>query len=371
MDLAERLDRTIDAAIAANSIVGAVTVVARDGELVYRKAAGYFDREAGTPMREDAIFRLASVTKPLAAATALAMIERGLFGLDDAVTDHLPWFTPKLADGTQPRITIRHLLTHTSGMSYAFRDVPGLTDGLQQTDMTLEEQFTLYARQKPLDFAPGTAWLYSMGVDVVGAVIEKASGGRLHDAMQTYVTRPLGMADTGFHVTDAARLAVPYADGGAAGAHRMADPETVPWPDGGGIETFSPGRIFNEKAWQSGGIGAVGTAVDVSRFLEAIRTGGGPILRPETVKAAVSNQVGDIPRGVAGQRFGFLGGVWDDPAASGSPFSKGTVSWGGLYGHSWFVDPTERLTVVAFTNTAVEGCLGVYPGAVARAVYGV
>ena len=83
------------------------------------------------------------------------------------------------------------------------------------------------------------------------------------------------------------------------------------------------------------------------------------------------DQVGSVPRETAGQRFGFLGGVWDNPAASNSPFSRGTVSWGGLYGHSWFIDAAARLTVVAMTNTAVEGCLGSYPGAIARAVYDV
>lgn len=369
MDLAGRVDRVIDDALARNTIVGAVTIVARDGEILYRRARGAFDREAGTPMTAEAIFRLASVTKPLVAATALAMHDVGLLGLDNAVADHLPWFRPRLADGTEPKITIRHLLTHTSGITYAFRDVPGLTDGLQQTDMTLEQQFTLYAEKMPLAFAPGTAWQYGMGIDVLGAVIEALTGGRLHDAVQKYVAVPLGMTDTGFRVTDPARLAIPYADGGKSGAHRMADPETVPRPAGDGVETFSPGRIFNERAWQAGGIGGVGTADDLLKFLEAIRNRGTPILKHETTAQAIQNQIGNLPRQVAGQRFGFLGGVWDDPPAAHAPFTRGTVSWGGLYGHSWFIDFARGLTVVAMTNTAVEGCLGEYPGAIARAVY--
>lgn len=371
MDLTGRIDRTVGDAIANGSIVGAVTIVIRHGEVLHRKAAGHFDREAGTPMMPEAIFRIASVTKPLVAATALAMMERGLLGLDSAVADHLPWFRPKLVDGTQPTITIRQLLTHTSGITYEWRNVPGLTDGLQQSDLSLEEQFTLYAEKQPLAFAPGTAWRYGMGIDVLGAVIEKLSGGSLHDAVQKYVARPLGLADTGFVVTDPDRLAVPYADGGAAGSHRMADPETVQRPAGDGVETFSPGRIFNGRAWQAGGIGGVSTADDLAKFFEAIRNRGEPILRPDSVAAAIRNQVGSIPRDVAGQRFGFLGGVWENPAATGSPFSPGSVSWGGLYGHSWFIDPAQGLAVVAMTNTAVEGCLGNYPGAIARAVYDV
>jgi CubicO group peptidase (beta-lactamase class C family) len=118
MDLVSRLDHTIAKAIENEAIVGAVTIVARDGEVLYRKAAGHFDREANKPMFPEAIFRLASVTKPIVAATALAMIERDLIGLDNAVSDHLDWFRPKLADGREPKITIRHLLTHTSGLSY-------------------------------------------------------------------------------------------------------------------------------------------------------------------------------------------------------------------------------------------------------------
>jgi CubicO group peptidase (beta-lactamase class C family) len=373
MDLEARVDTVIDDAISRNSIVGAVTIVARDGEIMYRKARGAFDREASKPMMPEAIFRIASVTKPLVAATALAMVDRNLLGLDNAVADHIDWFRPKLADGTEPRITIRQLLTHTSGITYEFRDVPGLTDGLQQTDMTLEQQFSLYSKKKALAFAPGTAWTYGMGLDVIGAVIEQLTGGRLHDAVLKYAAKPLGMTDTGFRLTDPARLAVAYADGepGGSGAHRMADPETLPRQDGAGIETFSPERIFNGRAWQSGGIGGVSTADDLFKFFEAIRNRGVPILKPETVAQAIQNQVGDLPRGVAGQRFGFLGGVWDDPAASNSPFSKGTVSWGGLYGHSWFIDFAKGVTVVALTNTAMEGCLGAYPGAIARAVYDV
>ena len=174
MDFETRVDKTIEDAIAANRIVGAVTIIARDGEIVYRKAAGHFDREAGREMFPEAIFRLASVTKPLVAATALAMIERQLIGLDNAVSDHLPWFRPKLADGREPKITIRQLLNHTSGLSYAYPQVPGLTTGLQPTDMSLEENFTLWSQNAAGAFEPGTGWAYGPGIDVLGAVIERA-----------------------------------------------------------------------------------------------------------------------------------------------------------------------------------------------------
>ena len=111
-----RVDRAVRAAIDGKRIVGAVVLVAQDGQVVSRSAIGHNDREAATPMREDAIFRLASLTKPIVAATALAQIERGLYGLDDPVTRFLPDFRPRLADGSAPTIAIRHLLTHTAGL---------------------------------------------------------------------------------------------------------------------------------------------------------------------------------------------------------------------------------------------------------------
>lgn len=370
MNFETRVDQTIADAIAAERIVGAVTVVARDGEIIYRKAAGWFDREAGKPMFPEAIFRLASVTKPLVAATALAMIERNLLGLDNAVHDHLPWFRPRLPDGRQPKITIRQLLNHTSGLDYETGDVPGLTSGLQATDMSLEENFTLHAETRQLAFEPGTGWAYGVGIDVLGAVIESIHGGSLADAVAHYVTGPLGMTDTGFSVTDRERLAVAYADG-PPGLRRMGDPDTVVRPDGS-TTTFSPSRIFNEKAYQSGGAGAAGTADDFIKFLEAIRNRGAPILKPETVAQAIQNQIGDLPQdeAFAGLRFGYLGAIITDPTAANRPQAPGSLRWGGVYGHEWWIDFANGLTAVTFTNTPYEGCNGDYPRQVARAIYG-
>jgi CubicO group peptidase (beta-lactamase class C family) len=283
LDLTDRIDTAVDDAIGGGRIVGAVTLVARDGEIVYRKAAGWFDREAGTRMPPEAIFRLASVTKPLIAATALAMVERGLLGLDNNVHDHLPWFRPRMQDGREPRITIRQLLTHTSGLGYDLHDETAITSGLQDTDLSLEENFRRYAERIPLAFEPGTGWLYGVSIDVLGAVIAQLNGGTLHEAFVQYVAEPLGMEDTGFLLTDPSRLAVPYADG-PPGLRRMGDPELVIKPDGQNV--FSPGRIFNPRAFQSGGAGAVGTASDLLRFFEAIRNRGGTVLNPDIVAQA-------------------------------------------------------------------------------------
>ena len=135
---------------------------------------------------------------------------------------------------------------------------------------------------------------------------------------------------------------------------------------------FTPSRIFNPLAPQSGGSGIAGTALDFMTFLEMLRNGGGKVLKPETVGAGMVNQIGDLPRDPkdAGKRFGFFGAVVEDPAATGTPVSPGTVESGGIYGHMWLVDRAAGLTVASFTNTAAEGCNGPYNDELRVAIYG-
>ena len=363
--MTKHIEAVMDAAIDSQSIVGAELVVARHGDIVCRRTAGWFDREAGVPMIDNAIYRLASVTKPIVAATALAMADKELIALDERVAHYLPWFTPKSPDGSEAAITIHHLLTHTSGLAYGYPQDPEITTGLDATALSLEENFSRVAKL-PLEFAPGTGWLYSVAIDVLGAVLAAVHGGMLEDAVRAHITGPLGMTDTGFFVADRARLAKPYADGRPATP--MADPQQVVGADGMG-PTFSPSRIFDAKAFQSGGAGMAGTPGDILRFLEAMRNGGGGAVQHETVARAFSNQIGDIKRADAGQRFGYLGAIVDDPVAANSPSAKGTVNWGGVYGHSWLVDPANGLTVGSMSNTALEGCTGQYPKDLIRAVY--
>lgn len=369
MDLVAKLDAIVDAAIANEKLVGTVTLVRRHGEEIYGRAAGWLDREASVPMRRDAIFRMASVTKPIVASTALAMVERGLIGLDNAVSDHLPYFRPKNPDGSEARMLVRHLLSHSSGLGYAFKN-PAITSGLQQTELDHEGNLTLIAAE-PLLFAPGTGWEYGVNIDVLGAIIASIHGGTLGDAVEHYVTGPLGMGFTAFEVRDESRLAVPYADG-TPGLRRMRDPDTIINPDGTPGATFSPSRIFNRTAFQSGGGGMVGAADELMTFFETIRLGGDDILRPETVEMAASNQIGDLPRRPhdTGQRFGFLSAIVDDPAAADSPVNRGTLRWGGVYGHEWMVDPVAGVTILVMTNTPWEGCMGQYRFDIRDAVYG-
>lgn len=217
LDSKARIDAAIDRAIDDNRIVGTVVRVSEAGREIYSRAAGYLDREAGTAMPPDAIFRLASLTKPIVAATALALLERRKLSLDDPVTHHLPDFRPKLPDGSAPEITLRHLLTHTSGLRYGslkpddpyfIAKVLGAPD---EKSLSLDENVARIA-SVPLVFRPGTAWRYSVGIDVIGLVIAKAHGSTLGEAVAEFITGPLGMRDTGFSVMDRQRLAVPYAD---------------------------------------------------------------------------------------------------------------------------------------------------------------
>jgi CubicO group peptidase (beta-lactamase class C family) len=364
-----RFDAAMDKAIAEKRIVGTVLVIGINGETVYQRAAGMIDREAGAPMREDAIFRMASCTKPIVAATALAMVDKGLIGLDDDVSRHVPDFRPQW-EGKPAGIKVRHLLTHTSGLSYdqTLLDEVGASPGMRGPLISLEENARRIGGMK-LKFAPGTRWEYGVSIDVLGAVVAKINRSTLGEAVETYVTGPLGMKDTRFGVADPTRLAVPYGDGKPEPL-RMGDPHTV--TSASGSTMFIPSRSFNPLAPQSGGSGMTGTALDFAKFLEMLRSGGGRILKPETVKAGLSNQIGSVPRREkdVGKRFGFFGAVVDDPVAANTPMTRGTAEWGGVYGHHWILDAASGVAMTSYSNTAIEGSDGAYRYELIDAIYG-
>jgi len=373
--LAARLDETIDRAIADKAIVGTVVMVVRSGEVAYRRAAGYADREAGKAMRPDALFRLASLSKTMVSAAALALVEQGRLAVTDPVANWLPDFVPKTGDGTVPVLTVHHLLTHTAGLSYGFyepEDGPyhraGVSDGLDLSSLSLEEEMRRIAAAG-LAEAPGTRWRYSIASDVLGAVIARVAGEPLPDAVRRLVTEPLGMIDTGFSVTDPTRLAVPYADARPAPV-RMGEPQLVSFR-GLGLIRFSPSRVFDPSQFPSGGVGMVGSADDMVRFVEALRTGGRPILRPATVARMTTNRIGALPvPGLPGWGFGYGCTTLEDRATAKTPQSAGTWAFTSAYGHSFFVDPARQLSVVALTNTTLEGGFGAFVPAIRNAVYG-
>jgi CubicO group peptidase (beta-lactamase class C family) len=374
-DRAQALDRVIDLAIAQQQLVGALVLVSLDAETVYARATGLADREAARPMRLETLFRYSSLTKPIVTAAALALVGQGKLELHQPISQYLPGFRPRLPSDEEPVITLHHLLTHTAGLSYPFMgpaDSPyhraGIADGIGPSGITLEENVRRIAAA-PLLFAPGTSWQYSVGLDVTGAVIERVSGEPLPAVVARLVTAPLGMRDTAFHVVDPQRLAAAYADATPVPA-LMGEPHDLTF--GAGYLRYSPGRAFDASAFPSGGAGMVGSAMDFLRFLETIRTGGGPILPPEQAAQMLRNQTGEVAVELLGPgwKFGYGGALLMDPSAAQSPQSRGTWLWGGVYGHSWFVDPVKKLTVVTATNTGVAGMNGPVTIEIRNAAYG-
>lgn len=375
--LTHRIDAALQSALDQKRLVGAVIAVMQDGELAHFKAYGLSDREAGRAMKDTDIFRLASITKPLVTAAAMRMIELGKLALDTPVTNFLPDFKPKLPDGTTPTITIRHLLTHTAGLSYDFLQpesgpyntikVSAGIDG----DLTMEENLGRMV-QAGLTFPPGAMWLYSVAIDVLGAILAKIEGTDVEGVVQKYVAQPLSLKDTSFHVTDAARLVQPYSNS-APEPVRIGDNFKQPFVPGCAPINLGTSRAFNRHAFQGGGGCMNGTAGEIVRFLDTIRAGGGPILSQETTQAMMSNQIGPLrvifdPTG--NTAFGFGGSILLNPAASGSFLSPGTWQWGGVWGHSWHVDPTRKTTIVNLTNTTLEGMAGQVVRDVQQAVVG-
>jgi len=369
-----RVDAVIDKAVAEKRLVGAVVLIAYDGKLVHRRAAGLDNRERRSQMSAERIFRLSSLTKPIVSAAAMALAERGKLGLDDVVTRWLPDFRPKLSDGRAPAITLRQLLTHTSGLGYGFAEGSDgpyhhaqISDGLDESPVSLDKNLRRLA-SVPLLFEPGASWNYSLGIDVIGAVLERAGDAPLADVVNQRITGPLGMSDTAFYCSEPSRLAVPYVNGSPEPV-LMSDPAVVTLLPGASIR-YSPSRALNPHAFASGGCGMVGTADDFLRFLEAVRKGGAPILERRTVQSMISNQIGELTTLLGpGVGFGFGAAIITDSAAAQTPQSAGTLTWGGVYGHNWFIDPQRRLSVVSLTNTALEGMNGAFVGELRDAIY--
>jgi CubicO group peptidase (beta-lactamase class C family) len=371
-DLTARLDRVIEDALDDRRIVGTVVLVAKGGQVVYRRAAGFADREAGRSMQEDCIFLLSSVAKPIVTAAGLRLVENGRLGLRDSVRRWLPEFKPRLADGRVPEITIQHLLTHSAGLTYVFIEPDGgpyhrlrISNGFDRTDADLDEIVRRIAAA-PLSYDPGAGWGYSMSMDVVGAVIEKVTHRPLPQAVAELVLNPLAIEDTAFAITDPRRLVAHYGDARPE-PRRLADDDHVDLF--GRPVAFSPVRLLDPKAFPSGGAGMAGTASDVLRFLEALRTG--RLLQPQTSSAMFKVQARTSGKAEGpGWEFGYGGAVLVDPKAAGTGQAPGTLQWKGAYGHKWFIDPANELTMVALTNTTFEGFNGQFTIDVRNAVYG-
>ncbi len=359
------LDRFLQAYVDSNRVAGAVVLVLRDGNVVYDKAVGWADREAKRPMTSDAIFRIASESKPVTSVAILQLAEAGKLSVDDPVSRWIPTFAKTVVAVDSGRalapasraITIRDLITHTAGISYGLEPQvatryaekglgPAAGAGLgwytadknEPACATMERLGTL-----PFVAQPGERWVFGYNLDILGCVVERVSGMSLDRFIRERITLPLDMKDTYFFLPAALRdrLVAVYASD--AGDHAVRGPDG---PRGQGEYVDGPRKNM------AGGAGLVSTARDYSRFLEMIRGGGSlngvRILSSRSVDLMTHDQIG-ARYGVPGQGFGF-GFYTIDNAGADGPKSVGTFGWRGGYGTIAFVDPTERLTVVFMIN---------------------
>ncbi|AGT07431.1 serine hydrolase domain-containing protein [Paracoccus aminophilus] len=362
MTATEALDRAIDSALAENRIVGAAVLMAEDGETVYARNAGLADREAGREVTPATWFRYSSVSKPFTTVAALRLMQDGRLSPEDPVVRWLPDFTPAFADGTRPEITVNHLLSHMAGLDYGFGQLPGgsyetagVSDGISERAISLAENIRRIA-SVPLDLTPGEDWRYSVATDVLGAVIEAVTDNALPFAMADLVTGPLAL-DAAYFLPGTQNLAAAYTDARPE-PRRM---EGVTHAQGNLPEgyrfSYDPERITDLSAFPSGGGGMAGTAEAALTLLETLRAG--DFIAPEWRRAATEPRFAyPHPMRGPGMSHGWAGAIVTDPALAGIDLSPGSFSWGGIYGHSWFIDPTRRRTVLVMTNTAVEGMAG-------------
>ncbi|SDZ08870.1 CubicO group peptidase, beta-lactamase class C family [Lysobacter sp. yr284] len=353
-----RIDAALQRYVDDGRIAGAVALVLQDGRPVYQRAFGWSDKEAGRRMREDTVFRIASQTKALTSAAILMLAEEGRLSLDEPVARTIPAFakTTVAVAGSEPvaagrRITVRDLLTHTAGISYgtdaAVRDAyraQGLgpaagygwytADKDEATCATMERLATL-----PFVAQPGERWVYGYNTDILGCVVERASGVALDEFIRTRIAAPLGLRDTQFFLPPAQRerLAAVYASGDDGRAARAPDGAR-----GQGHYIDGPRRNF------AGGAGLLSTARDYARFLEAIRRGGEldgvRILSPRSVRLMRSDQSGALYPD-EGKGFGYGFEVTERYGANGLD-GEGAYGWAGAYGTLYRVDPQARLVMV-------------------------
>jgi CubicO group peptidase (beta-lactamase class C family) len=339
-------------------IPGAVLVIARGGRVGYAEAFGWRDREATAPMTLDAIFRIASMTKPLTSVAAMMLAEEGRLQIAAPVARYLPEFA-ELTVGIERAkpgrtMTVQDLLRHTSGLIYPFVGDEPVRRAWHKANVmdegqTNQEMVAKLARL-PLLFEPGTTWEYGMSTDVLGRVVEVVSGGSLAEFVAERITRTIGMADTGFAATGErdARL-----------AEMQVDPATGKRPP------MPYAEAARERRWHSGGGGMVSTAGDYLRFCQMLLNGGERdavrLLSPKTVAHMTSDHLPpDVAYGPSaremigtgaplpefGQGFGLGFAVRKAVGMSPLPGSIGDYFWGGIFGTSFWVDPAEQMIVV-------------------------
>jgi CubicO group peptidase (beta-lactamase class C family) len=361
-----RIGEALRADVEKGRLPGAVVAVARKGKLVYYQSFGYLDKDAGTKMHNDAIFSIASMTKPIVAVGALTLLERGQLAIDEPVGTYLPPLSKmqvavlKSNDGgpgfdtvaAQRQVTIQDLMRHTSGIIYGGRGATAVhklypaSSSAVGSGMTGKE-FVDKLASLPLLHQPGSTWDYGFGLDVLGVVIERVSGQPLGQYLEAQVFKPLGMKDTAFAVPPekAKRYAKAFAN----------DPDT-------GKPQFVL-DLTKPLKFECGGGCAASTAGDYLRFAQMLLDGGKlegkRVLSRKTVEYMLSNQlapntvnlIANADPTSADMGFGLGVAVRTTPGVVRKVGSVGEFSWNGAYGTSWWADPKESLAVVFMAQT--------------------
>jgi CubicO group peptidase (beta-lactamase class C family) len=366
-----RIDALMKQYVDENLIAGAVALILQNGQPVYQHAEGWADKEAGRRMSNDTIFRIASQTKALTSTAILQLQEQGKLVVTDPVSKFIPQFAKttvfvknysgggSVVPATRP-ITLHDLLTHTAGISYgtdpqvaalyAEQDLgPKAGMGWYTADKN-EQTCTSMERLASLPFVaqPGAQFVYGYNTDILGCVVERASGMPLDEYFRTRITQPLGMKDTNFFLPkdQRGRLAAVYLTGPNGKIVRAANDSK-----GQGHYVDGPRKNF------AGGAGLLSTANDYARFLEAIRNGGAlgstRILSPRSVALMTTNQIGDIYN-KPGMGFGYGFETVERFGASGLE-APGAFGWGGAYGTNYRVDPGSGLVVVLMIQLMPNG----------------
>jgi CubicO group peptidase (beta-lactamase class C family) len=363
-----RIPRFLQDQVEAGALPGAQLLIWRHGALVHHSLTGMMDIAHGTPMREDAIFRLYSMTKPVTVVALLLLLEEGKIALDDPVARFIPAFAHlTVQDGKQPArtMTVLDLTRHTAGFTYGFHNrtpIDAAHRHMRIAEMNTEGGLPAMIAQLeklPLEYSPGEAWIYSVATDVLGYVIQLASGQDYADFVRQKILVPLKMSDTDFLVPPdkRARFAACY----------------VLQKDG--LELFGAypnTRYFSPPKLESGGGGLVGTAADYLRFCRMLlnkgELDGVRLLSPQSVAQMSRNQlpggkeIADLSpvtdafneSGYRGIGFGLGVAVTLDPARVGIPGSVGEFAWGGMASTAFFVDPKEDMAMVFMTQVITD-----------------
>ncbi|HSW07768.1 serine hydrolase domain-containing protein [Aquabacterium sp.] len=351
-----RLRATLQSHIDRQRIPGAIAVVALGGHVELFEALGRQDPQAGAAMRDDAIFRIYSMTKPIVSLATLILAEEGGLQLADPVSKYLPEFANQqvaVEEGGAVRLqpsrrdaTVHDLLRHTAGLTYEFLGSNAVQRQYEAADITnrsrTSAEFCKVLAAMPLADQPGTRWQYSRATDVLGALIEAAAGQPLGALLQQRVLGPLGMKDTAF--------AVPQDQW-----HRTAEPFAND-PDSGDAVVMMDGREVPK--FESGGGGLLSTAADYTRFLQLMRNRGSlegtRLVSRKTIEWMTADHLGAVPANgdllLPGYGFGLGFSVRTHAGLAPQPGSVGQYFWSGIGGTSFFVDPAEDLFAMLLTQ---------------------